>query len=212
MAKRFVDRIQAGNELAKELQKFADRSDVIVLALPRGGVPVGFAVAQALNVALDVLIVRKLGLPEQPELAIGAIASGGAKVINEDVIRATHLSDETVQAVVDSELREVKRREQLYRGSRPPITVAQKTVILIDDGLATGATMRAAIAALRQLKPAQIVVAVPVGPPQSCTVIKPLVEELICLERPDPFFAVGVWYEDFNQTTDDEIRRLLSRL
>jgi len=195
--------------LAQELLHYANRSDVIVLALPRGGVPVAYEVALALNVPLNIFIVRKLGLPGQEELAIGAIASGGIRVLNEDILRLLHISEEVIDRVAQRELKELQRREQLYRGDNPPPQVEGKTVILIDDGLATGASMRAAIAGLRAQHPARIVIAVPTAAPETCEAFKAEVDEVICAITPEPFLGVGRWYEDFSQTTDEGVRLFL---
>jgi predicted phosphoribosyltransferase len=205
----FHDRIDAGRKLAARLKAYADRPDVIVLALPRGGAPVGFEVAQALHAPLDVFLVRKLGLPEQPELAMGAIATGGVRVINDEVVRRLRIPPELLDEVAEEEIQELKRRERRYRGNRPPPDVRGKIVILVDDGLATGSTMRAAVAALRQQKPARIVVGVPVGAAETCEELEREAVEVVCVHMPDPFYAVGLWYGDFAQTTDDEVRHLL---
>jgi putative phosphoribosyl transferase len=206
---RFRNRRDAGRVLAQELLHYADHSDVIVLALPRGGVPVAYEVALTLNVPLDIFIVRKLGLPGQEELAIGAIASGGIRVLNEDIIRMLHIPEEVIDRVAQRELKELQRREQRYRGDNPPPEVRGKTVILIDDGLATGASMRAAIAGLRAQHPARIVVAVPTAAPETCEAFKAEVDEVICAITPEPFLGVGRWYEDFSQTTDEGVRLFL---
>jgi putative phosphoribosyl transferase len=205
----FRDRAEAGRRLAEMLGHYAKRADVLVLALPRGGVPVGFEVARALAVPLDVFLVRKLGFPGQEELAMGAIASGGARVLNTSLLRRLHVTPEAVDAVASRERRELERREQEYRGARTAPPVRGKTVIVVDDGLATGASMTAAVAALRRLEPARIVVAVPVGSPSTCTEFGGLVDEVVCAETPESFAAVGQWYEDFSQTTDEEVRDLL---
>jgi predicted phosphoribosyltransferase len=207
----FRDRFDAGRRLAARLQKHANRPDVIVLALPRGGVPVGYEVARALGAPLDVFLVRKLGFPGQEEFAMGAIASGGVRILNTNLLRRFHVPDHTVEAIAARELAELERREQAYRGSTAPLSVRGHTVILVDDGLATGSTMRAAAAALRRMHPARIVVAVPVGAGDSCEEFGALVDEVVCAETPEPFQAVGQWYEDFAQTTDDEVRELLQR-
>ena len=286
----FQDRADAGRALAETLGAYADRPDVLVLALPRGGVPVGFEVARALKAPLDVFVVRKLGVPGHEELAMGAIATGGVRVLNEDVVRALGISDEVIDRVAEAEEqelerrewlyrgerppaevagrtviliddglatgasmrvaiaalaqrhparmvvavpvaspgicdefrhevdevaeaegRELERREQLYRGARPPLEVAGKTAILIDDGLATGSTMRAGVAALRRLGPSGIVVAVPVAAAQTCDELRREVEEVVCAETPEPFYAVGLWYRDFSQTSDAEVSELLER-
>jgi putative phosphoribosyl transferase len=211
VAARFRDRRDAGRQLAAYLRKYAGRSDVLVLALPRGGVPVAFEVAQALGAPLDVFLVRKLGLPGHEEFAIGAIASGGVRVLNHETLREYGVSREQVEAVIEAEERELERRERRYRGDRPFPDVAGRTVILIDDGLATGSTMRAAVAALRQEGPARVIVAVPTAPPETCEELATIVDDMVCLITPDPFYAVGLWYEDFSQTTDEEVRELLER-
>lgn len=207
----FRDRAEAGRRLAEKLRHYAKRPDVLVLALPRGGVPVAYEVARALAVPLDVFLVRKLGFPGQEELAMGAIASGGARVLNTSLLRRLHVPAEVVDAVAAKELRELERREQTYRGARELSSVRGKTVILVDDGLATGATMSAAAAALRTQEPARIVVAVPVGAPDTCKDFGEVVDEVVCAEMPEPFVAVGQWYDDFNQTTDEEVREILRR-
>jgi len=211
MIKRFRDRRDAGRRLAKELHSYANRSDVIVLALPRGGLPVGFEIAMALGAPLDVFVVRKLGLPWHEELAMGALASGGVRVLDDDLIRVARVSDEDIRRVTAAEQAELERRERQYRGDRPFPKLAGKTVVLVDDGLATGSTMRAAVAALRKERPARIVVAVPVAAPETCESFRSIVDEIVCAETPEPFQAVGLWYEDFSQTTDDEVHQLLER-
>ena len=211
MPTAFRDRTEAGELLAERLSEYAGRSDVLVLGLPRGGVPVAYEVARALGVPLDVLVVRKLGVPGHEELAMGAIASGGVCMLNEDTVEALRIPRSVVDAVVARELRELERRERAYRGNRPPPSVHDRTVILVDDGLATGSTMRAAVAALRRLGPARIVVAVPTAAPSTCEEFRHEADECICDITPDPFYAVGLWYEDFSQTTDDEVRDLLER-
>jgi len=205
----FRDRIHAGQVLSQKLKAYAGRPDVIVLALPRGGVPVAREVARALHVPLDVFLVRKLGTPGQEELAMGAIASGGIRVLNEEVVGSMHLSQRVIDSVTTKEVRELARREHLYREGRPPLDVTNNVVILVDDGLATGSTMRAAVAALRQAKAKRIVVAVPVAAAPSCTELREEVDDLICLQSPEPFYSVGFWYEDFSQTSDEEIREML---
>jgi len=207
----FANRSEAGRLLAEKLEKYAGRDDVVVLGLPRGGVPVAYEVAKHLNAPLDVFIVRKLGVPGFEELAAGAIASGGVRVLNEDVMRAIPHADETIEVVSARETAELERREQMYREGHPAPDVQGRTVILVDDGLATGATMRAAVKALRQSGAAKIVVAVPVGPPDTCREIKQLADETICLSTPEFFQAVGQYYEDFSQTSDEEVRELLAR-
>jgi predicted phosphoribosyltransferase len=208
---RFRNRTDAGRRLAEKLAAYADRPDVLVLALPRGGVPVGYGVARALGAPLDVFLVRKLGVPGYEELAMGAVASGGVRVLNEEIVRGLGISEHEIDAVAARELQEVRRRERLYRGDRPPPDVGGRTAILVDDGLATGATMRAAIRALRQQTPARIVVAVPTASPDTCEALKTEADDVICAMTPEPFFAVGHWYDDFTQTTDDEVRELLGR-
>jgi putative phosphoribosyl transferase len=208
---RYQDRAAAGRALARRLAEYAGRPNVLVLALPRGGVPVAYEVARALRAPLDVYVVRKLGVPGHEELAMGAIATGGVRVLNADVLRMLDIPPEVVDAVAARELRELERRERAYRDDRPPPDVRGKTVILIDDGLATGATMRAAVAALRAQGPARIVVAVPVGSPDTCADLGREVNEIICAETPEPFYGVGWWYERFDQTTDAEVHELLER-
>jgi predicted phosphoribosyltransferase len=207
---RFRNRNDAGRQLAEKLAAYADRPDVLVLALPRGGVPVGYEVSRALGAPLDVFLVRKLGVPGYEELAMGAVASGGVRVLNDEIVRGLGISEDEIDAAVARELQELGRRERLYRGNRPTPNVAGRTVILVDDGLATGATMRAAVAALRQQHPARIVVAVPTASPDTCEALKAEADDVICAMTPEPFFAVGHWYEDFTQTTDNEVRELLA--
>ena len=211
MTMLFRDRRDAGRALAARLGAYAGRPDVAVLGLPRGGVPVAFEVARALRAPLDVFLVRKLGLPGNEERGFGAIASGGVRVLNEDMVRTLGLSQEVIEAVTAAELREFERRERAYRGDRPPVAVRGLTAILVDDGLATGASMRAAIAALRRLKPARIAVAVPVGAAETCQAMAAEADEVVCARTPEPFHAVGLWYEDFDQTTDEEVQDLLAR-
>jgi predicted phosphoribosyltransferase len=207
----FRDRIEAGQVLANRLVPYTNRPDVLVLALPRGGVPVAYEVARMLHAPLDIFLVRKLGVPGHEELAMGALASGGAHVLNEEVVRGLHISEEVIAAVAEREQEELARRERLYRGERPAPDVRSRTVILVDDGLATGSTMRAAIAALRQQGPARIVVAVPVGACETCVELQTEADEVVCARTPEPFHAVGLWYEDFTQTTDEEVHELLAR-
>jgi putative phosphoribosyl transferase len=207
----YRNRTEAGRYLASQLGDYANRPDVLVLALPRGGVPVAFEVASALNAPLDIFLVRKLGVPGHEELAMGAIATGGVRVLNEDVVRYLNIPDEVIDAVAADEQRELERRERLYRGSKRAPDVSGKTVILVDDGLATGSTMRAAAAALRQQAPARIVVGVPVSAPATCDEFRDEVDEIVCAVTPEPFHGVGRWYEDFSQTTDEEVRELLGR-
>ena len=207
----FPNRAEGGRVLGLKLSKYAGRDDVIVLGLPRGGVPVAYEVARALRVPLDVFIVRKLGVPGFEELAVGAIASGGVRVLNEEVANALPNRDQIIEAVTERETAELERREREYRDGRPAPELAGKTIILIDDGLATGATMRAAVRALRQRGVAKIVVAVPVGPPETCKEFEDEADEVVCASAPEFFQAVGQYYEDFSQTSDDEVRELLAR-
>jgi predicted phosphoribosyltransferase len=207
----FRDRKDAGRQLAEKLKKYANRPDVLILALPRGGVPVAFEVAQQLKVPLDIFLVRKLGVPGYEELAMGAIASGGERIINDDVVRYLQIPGEVIDAVAAEEQRELERRERAYRDDRPPPDVKGRVAILIDDGLATGSTMRAAAAALRKQVPKRIVVAVPVSAPETCNEFRNEVDEIVCAVTPEPFRGVGLWYEDFSQTTDEEVRELLAR-
>src|SRR5712672_3637376 len=211
MERAFLNRTEAGRLLAEKLEKYANRNDVVVLGLPRGGVPVAYEVAKRLNAPLDVFIVRKLGVPGFEELAAGAIASGGVRVLNEDVVRAIPYATEAIEAVTARETAELQRREQIYREGRPAPELRDRIAILVDDGLATGATMRAAVKALRKRGAAKIVVAVPVGPPDTCHEIEEQADETICLSTPEFFQAVGQYYEDFSQTTDEDVRELLGR-
>jgi predicted phosphoribosyltransferase len=206
----FRDRSHAGRLLADKLAAYAGRPDLLVLGLPRGGVPVAIEVARALGAPLDVFVVRKLGLPGHEELAMGAIATGGVQVLNEDVIRALGLSEATIEEVAASERAELERRERLYRGRRPSADVRGRTVILVDDGLATGSTMRAAVVALRVRGPARIVIGVPTAAPSTCDEFRGEVDEIVCAITPEPFYAVGLWYQDFSPTTDDGVRALLN--
>ena len=206
----FRDRTEAGRLLGEEMsRRFGGRDDVIVLALPRGGVPVGHEVANALHAPLDVFVVRKLGMPGHEELAMGAIASGGVQVINEDVIGWMPVSKKAIEAVAERERIELARRETAYRGDRPPIEVEGRTVVIVDDGLATGSTMRAAIRALRKMRPRAIVVAVPVAARETCESLRSEADDIVCLRTPQPFDAVGLWYRNFEQTTDAEVHELL---
>jgi predicted phosphoribosyltransferase len=207
----FRDRADAGRALAEALWKFADRNDVVVLALPRGGVPVGFEVARALHTPLDVFLVRKLGVPGYEELAMGAIAAGGITVLNPDVIRALEVPRSAVEDVAVREREELERRARMYRRTRPPLNAQGKASILVDDGLATGSTMRAAVAALRRMAPSKIVVAVPIASPATCEEMRRIADECVCVETPHPFQSVGLWYDDFSQTTDEEVCALLDR-
>jgi putative phosphoribosyl transferase len=205
----FADRREAGRELAAKLRDYAGRNDVVVLALPRGGVPVAFEVAEALDAPLDIFVVRKIGMPGQPEFAIGAIASGGVRVLSEDVIRMYGVPASAIEAVARHELAELERREREYRQGRPMTDVRDRTVILVDDGLATGSSMRAAVQAVRALRPARVVVAAPVGAPDTCADLAAMADAVVCARMPEPFSAVGLWYRDFSQTSDEEVRALL---
>lgn len=207
----FQDRTDAGQQLAKKLNEYAGRADVVVLALPRGGVPVAYEVAQALQAPLDVFVVRKLGLPGHEELAMGAIASGGVRILNREVIDAMRIPGEVIDAVSEREQQELARREQLYRDDNPSLSLQDHVAILVDDGLATGASMAAAITALRAREPEEIVVAVPIADAESCELFVQRVDRIVCLETPDPFFGVGLWYENFTQVRDEEVRDLLTR-
>jgi len=207
----FHDRAEAGELLADRLSGLADRDDVVVLALPRGGVPVGYEVATALRVAFDVFVVRKLGVPGQEELAMGAIASGGVRIVNHDVVDSLGIPAAVIDQVAQRENIELERREGLYRGQRPLIPLEDKTVVLVDDGLATGATMRVSVTAVRRQQPARIIVAVPVGAASTCEELGGEADEVICLRSPDPFVAVGLWYRDFTETSDNDVRALLAR-
>ncbi|HEY8227927.1 MAG TPA: phosphoribosyltransferase [Pyrinomonadaceae bacterium] len=207
----FENRTDAGRKLATRLKRFADRDDVLVLALPRGGVPVAYEVAKELKAPLDVFLVRKLGVPGHEELAMGAIASGGVRVINEELVNYLGIPDEVIDETAAFEERELERRARAYRGDRPPPDVKDRIVILIDDGLATGSTMRAAAASLRPQKPRRIVVAVPVSSRETCDEFRSEVDEIICVATPQHFQGVGLWYNDFSQTSDDEVRKLLKR-
>ena len=211
MEKAFPNRAEAGRQLAARLEKYAGRDDVVVLGLPRGGVPVAYEVAKCLRAQLDVFIVRKLGVPGFEELAAGAIASGGVRVLNEDVLRALPNAEQVIASVTARETAELERREQEYRDGRSPPELRDHVVILVDDGLATGATMRAAVKALRERGVAKIVVAVPVGPPDTCREFEDEADETICATMPEFFQAVGQYYEDFSQTSDEEVRELLAR-
>ena len=211
MRSRYRDRFDAGAVLARRLGGLAGRPDLLVLALPRGGVPVAFEVARRLAAELDVFVVRKLGVPGQEQLAMGAIASGGTRVLNDSVIEALGIDDETIEAVAAQEQRELERRELLFRGDRPPPGIQGRTVVLVDDGLATGSTMLAALRALREQSPARVIVAVPVAAPETCELMEDEADEVVCAATPEPFHAVGLWYEDFEQTTDEEVRELLER-
>ena len=207
----FRDRTDAGKHLATKLLSYKDRPDVLVLALPRGGVPVAYEVAQLLRVPLDIFLVRKLGVPGHEELAMGAISTGGVRVLNEEIVEYLRVPEHIIDIIAAEELKELRRREVTYRGNRPEPDVKGKTVILIDDGLATGSTIRAAAQALRQQEPARIVVAVPVSAPETCDEYRIGVDEIICAVTPELFLGVGRWYQDFSQTSDEEVRDLLER-
>lgn len=207
----FRDRSQAGQMLAGKLSAYANRPDVLVLALPRGGVPVAYEVARALNAPLDVFLVRKLGVPGHAELAMGAIASGGVRIVNDDVVEYLRIPDSVIDSVATEELQELQRREHAYRGTRPLPRIGGRTIILVDDGLATGASMRAAVTALRKEQPTRIIVAVPVVPASVQPEFKGQADEMTCILTPEPFGAVGSWYQNFVQVTDEEVRALLER-
>ena len=211
MLRRFRDRREAGRLLAARVAAYANHPDVLVLALPRGGVPVAYEVAREFGTPLDVFVVRKLGVPGHEELAMGAVATGGVRVLNDELVRGLGIPDYVIDAVAAAEQQELARRERVYRGDRPPPDVRDRTVILVDDGLATGATMHAAIAALRQQRPTRIVIAVPTASPETCEALMSEVDDVICATTPEPFYAVGLWYEDFSPTTDEEVGDLLSR-
>ena len=208
---RFKDRRDAGRVLARKLSAYGGQADVIVLALPRGGVPVGYEVALALNAPLDIFLVRKLGLPGREELAIGAIASGGVRVLNQDIIRVLNVPEEVINIVARQELQELGRREHHYRGDRPAPEIRDRKVILIDDGLATGASMRAAVVGVRGQHPSRIVIAVPAAAPELCNAFQFEVDEMVCAITPEPFYGVSRWYEDFSQITDEEVRMFLQK-
>lgn len=211
MKQRFHDRTEAGKLLAAQLGEYADRSDVWVLGLPRGGVPVAYEIAQALSLPLDICLVRKLGVPGQPELAMGAIAPGNVIVLNHEILKSIGISRPALQQVVEDEKQELERRDRAYRANRPEPDVQGKTVILVDDGIATGSTLRAAIATLRPQNPQAIVVAVPVAPVSACESLRAIVDKIICLGTPEPLNSIGVWYVDFSQTSDQEVRHLLAQ-
>ncbi len=205
------NRKAAGQALAEALQVYSERDDVIVLALPRGGVPVALEVAEALGAELDLMLVRKLGTPGQRELAMGAVASGGSRVMNEGVVRGLNISEDAIRRVEERERKELQRREEAYRGERPWPELENRCVILVDDGLATGATMRAAVDAVRQDNPARLVVAVPVAPADTVEMLRKQVDHMVCLAEPERFMAIGVWYVDFSQVSDDEVRHILGK-
>ena len=211
MFTQFRDRSEAGKLLAKQLTAYTNQHNVLVLALPRGGVPVAFEVARALHVPLDVIVVRKLGVPGQEELAMGAIATGGVRILNNDVVKFLGIPDEMIDKIAANEQPELERRERLYRGDRPAYDVRGRTLILVDDGIATGATMHAAVAALKQQQPAHIIIGVPTAAPSTCDEFAHEVDELVCVLRPEPFIAVGYWYRQFSQTSDEEVRSLLEQ-
>ncbi|HET9109248.1 MAG TPA: phosphoribosyltransferase [Ktedonobacterales bacterium] len=207
----FHDRTQAGQQLAAMLDAYAHRSDVLVLGLPRGGVPVAYEVAQALAAPLDIIVVRKLGVPYEPELAMGAIALGGIRVLNSNIVRRLGISPEDIESVAAEQQRELTRRERLYRGDRPLPDIRGRVVVLVDDGIATGATIRAAVAAVRQQQPARIVIAVPVASAETCDDLRKEVDELVCALAPEALYGIGLWYERFPQLSDDDVRDLLAR-
>jgi putative phosphoribosyl transferase len=209
MVERFRDRRAAGEALGQRLQQYANRTDVVVLGLPRGGVPVAFEVARALAAPLDVSVVRKLGVPRREELAMGAIAAGDVRVLNQDVVRGLGIQPEVIERAVHEESLELRRRESLYRRGRQPLDLSGRVVILVDDGLATGSTMRAAIESARRHHPSQIVVAVPVAAPSTCTSLRSVADDVVCLITPKNLSAVGLWYDDFAQTGDDDVADLL---
>ncbi len=205
----FENRRDAGQKLAQKLLKYVHQPQVIVLGLPRGGVPVAFEVAKALHAPLDIFLVRKLGVPGQEELAFGAIASGGVRVLNQSLIRSLEIPPQVIAAITQQEQQELERRERAYRGNRPKPNLLNRTVLLVDDGLATGASMRAAVVALREQHPARIIVAVPTAATEACAEFAKIVDEMICAETPDPFWGVGMWYYDFAPTSDEEVSALL---
>ncbi|HEY7479416.1 MAG TPA: phosphoribosyltransferase [Gemmatimonadales bacterium] len=211
ISRLYRNRADAGEVLAGELREYAHRPEVLVLALPRGGVPVGYQVARALHAPLDVFLVRKLGVPGREELAMGAVATGGVRVLNEQVVQHLSIPRSVIDLVAAEELDELERQASLYRGDRPPPDLRGRTVILVDDGLATGSTMLAAARAVRQQRPQRILIAAPVAAPETCEFLREEADEVVCPVTPDPFHAVGLWYEDFSQTTDDEVRELLAR-
>jgi putative phosphoribosyl transferase len=210
IAAKFVDRREAGQILTTKLKAFAKRTDVIVLGLPRGGIPVAFEVAKALYLPLDVCLVRKLGVPGHQELAMGAIASDGVRVLNYDIVSSLGISSNKIDEVAAKELRELQRRDRVYRGNRPSPNLKDRTIILVDDGIATGASMRAAINVLREEQPKSIIVATPIAPSSTCKELRTEVDDVVCLIMPEPFYSVGLWYDYFPQTTDEEVRQLLA--
>jgi putative phosphoribosyl transferase len=208
---QFQDRYEAGQALAAKLEHHAGDPDVVVLALPRGGVPVGYEVSQALNAPLDIFLVRKIGVPGYEELAMGAVASGGVKIFNHEVLQRLGISERILDGIVREKERELEQQEKAYRGERPPTQIEGRTVILVDDGLATGASMRAAVQAVKKKSAKSVIVAVPVGSADTCNQLQSEVDEVICGMTPEPFYAVGAWYSDFMQVTDEEVRELLDR-
>ena len=208
---QFKDRRDAGKSLSKGLMRYASREDVMILGLPRGGVPVAFEISRALDCPMDVFIVRKLGHPQQEELALGAIASGGVRVLNEHIVESPAIDEKIITEVTARERKELQRRERLYRGENPWPGLEGKTIILVDDGIATGATMKAAVAALRKQNVSKTIVAVPAAPPEICEELEELVDEMVCLIKPSPFLAVGQWYGDFSQTSDREVKNFLEK-
>lgn len=211
MSSIYRDRSEAGQRLATLLTKYEHLPDLLVLALPRGGVPVAYEIAHSLHAPLDVFLVRKLGVPGQEELAMGAIASGGIRIINDDVVEHLHIPRHAIEKATEDEKRELQRRERLYRDDMPPPSILGHTILLVDDGLATGASMRAAVQALKQQRPAHLAVAVPVAAATTCYLLQTEVDRLICAQTPDPFYGVGYWYQNFAQTSDQEVRDLLTR-
>lgn len=207
----YQDRFDAGQQLAAHLHAYVRRRNVLVLALPRGGVPVAFVVARALHAPLDVLLVRKLGVPGQEELALGAIASGNIRILNDEVVQARQLSPQIIEQVEQQERHKLARYEQRYRGDRPPLDLRDRTVILVDDGLATGASMRAAVQVVRRQQPARLIVAVPVADPSVCEALRQEVDEVICVRTPAPLYSISSWYRDFAQTSDQEVQSLLAQ-
>lgn len=207
----FTDRTDAGNRLAEALDQYQDRDKLLILALPRGGVPVAAKVAQHLNAEIDLMVVRKLGTPGHEELAMGAIASGGKRILNDEIIRMSNVSDSALEEVTEREQKELERREKTYRGDRPWPDVSDYTVIIVDDGVATGATMKAAADALRSYKPKELIIAIPVAPPDTVEELRSKADDIICLETPHAFGGIGRWYKDFGQTSDDEVRDLLNQ-
>jgi len=208
---KFRNRQEAGLEVAARLENYADREDVLVLGLPRGGVPVAYVVATVLGLPLDIFVLRKLGVPGHEELAFGAIGSGGVRILNADVVDRLGISELEIAAITQEETKELKRREKRYRGSRPPLDVSGRTVILVDDGIATGASIRAAIHAIRKMRPAAIVVATPVAPRATCNLLRREVDELVCVKSPEPFYGVGQFYQDFSEVPDEEVVAMLDR-